>query len=161
MNIKLSQLPVDSNLTGNELIPILNNGSNYITPVYAIYNFLSGDQLIQVTTSYIANSAYILESAGLANDVYSNVNANSGNYVLQTSTEVAYWTNASNQVVQNETNWNAATTYTQNNSAKTFVQSNPTLVPTSSAINNIVAITLDNYNNLTTIDPNTFYVIAT
>lgn len=160
MNIKLSQLPTDNKLNGSEVFPILSNGANFIAPISAIYTFLSGDNIINVTTNYNSNSSYLLDGAKKANIVYSVYTVNSGNYVLQNSQEVTNWDFAFTTVSANYLDWNSATTVIQQVSGLPFIISDTTMVPSSSAITNIVAITQQGYNELPYIDPYTYYVIA-
>jgi hypothetical protein len=159
MNTKLSQFPFQTSLNGNEVFPILSNGNNFIAPVSAVYTFLSGDKLIDVATSYTANSSYFLNGSNVAFNVYSSYNQNSGNYITNDSLSVEDWNLAYGIVNQNYVNWNNATTFTSGYSSYA-VQSNTTLVPNSSAVTNIVVITQANYDALTSIDPYTFYIIA-
>lgn len=160
MNIKFSQLPTLSGLSATDIFPILHDGVNYVAPVSAIYTFLSGDMLVDVATSYMSNSSYYDQAFSLATSVYSTVSANSGNYVLDGSNEVANWNVTYNIVQIRKNDWDSAATFTKNTSSKNLVVSDTTLVPNSTAINNIIAISLADYNNISVPDPNTFYVIT-
>lgn len=156
MNIKISQLPIDYVLNGKEVFPILDDGKNFSTPVSAVYTFLSGNNIIEVYQYYINNKNVFETNNSLISSVYTNYRQNSSLFVKSNSSQVY--------------NWNQSTTYVQNNSSNInnvlnnfssyFLTSDPTLVPGSSAINNIIAISQDNFNNLTYIDPQTYYVIS-
>jgi hypothetical protein len=138
MNIKFSQLPVTIDSQGTDLFPILRDGENRMTPISAIYTFLSGDKLIDIYTSY------------------SNI---SSQYVLTTSQSAITWNSAVDTLNTYGPNWQAATSLIEYTSAALII-SDKTEVPNSSAIKNIVAISQANYDLLTYIDPFTFYIIA-
>jgi len=159
MDVKFSQMPLLSELKDFDTFPLLSEDDNYIAPMYAIYNYLSGDKIIQLYTSYSTNSSYLLQSANLANSVYTQYFTQSGFYVLNTSYDVSTWRSNYNNSRSLSASW-TDTRNTVNSISATLLQSDNTLVPNSSAIKNIVAITQANYDLLTYIDPQTFYVIA-
>jgi hypothetical protein len=138
MNIKFSQLPVTIDSQPTDLFPILRDGDNQMTPVSAVYTFLSGDKLIDIYTKY--------------SDL-------SGFYVLTTSQSAAYWNNTSNYVNKLAPEWETVSTIFEAVSSS-LIFSDSTQVPGSSAVGNIVAITQENYDLLEYIDPATFYIIA-
>lgn len=159
MNIKFSQLPPKLQIIKTDKFPILSNGSNYIAPVDSIYTFLSGDKIIQVYTSYSTNSSYLLNSAVLANNVYTAYSTNSSNYILLNSQKPIDWDSNYTITNTNSSKWVQNYNYV-NSISSNFIFSNSTIVPNSSAIKNIVAITQTNYDSLTSIDPQTYYIIA-
>lgn len=138
MNIKFSQLPITIDSQGTDLFPILRDGDNQMTPVSAVYTFLSGNKLIDIYTSYSSISSQ---------------------YVLTTSQSAITWNNTANIVNEWAPNWTDATTLIELASG-VLVISDETLVTNSSAIRNIVAISQANYDLLDIIDPLTFYIIA-
>jgi hypothetical protein len=159
MNIKFSQSPPKLKIIKTDQFPILSNGTNYISPIDSIYTFLSGDKIIQVYTSYSTNSSYLLNSATLANNVYTTYRTNSSNYVTLNSQKATDWD--SNYTITNTNSSKWVNNYNYVNSiSSNFIFSDSTIVPNSSAIRNIVAITQTNYNSLTSIDPQTYYIIA-
>jgi hypothetical protein len=155
MNIKLSQLPLELELQNDYTFPILKDGENYITSIGAIYQFLSGDNIIDVYTSYSSNSASIQEG----HNVYSSYSQASSNFVKADSQDVINWNNTYINVRDNINSWNNVTTKIQDVSGR-FILSDSAVVPGASAIKNIVAITQTAYDQLTIIEPDTFYVIA-
>jgi hypothetical protein len=159
MDVKFSQLPLSLTLKSDNYIPILSDGDNFVAPIYSIYNYMSGDSLIRIYTTFASNSSYLLNSARLANSVYTQYFQNSSFYILTTDENVSNWN--SNYALTNSLSakWNSSTTLTESTSTYA-IYSNKTLVPNSSAIKNIIAITQANYDSLTFIDPETFYVIA-
>jgi hypothetical protein len=159
MNLKFSQLPLKEELSNQDIFPILSDGNNYVTPINAIFNFLSGDKLIEVYTSYVSNSGTWTNDTKILNSVYTTYYKNSSNYVLKDSPEVAKWNSNYSTTSSLSSNWNDVSTYV-NKISSNFIFSDSTLVPNSSSITNIIAITQSNYNQLTYIDPSTFYVIA-
>jgi hypothetical protein len=138
MNIKFSQLPITIDTQKTDLFPILRDGENQMTPVSAVYTFLSGDQLIDIYTSYSSISS---------------------DYLLSTSQSAITWNYAVNVLNEYAPNWQAATSLIEYTSAALII-SDSTQVENSSAIKNIVAISQTNYDLLTDIDPLTFYIIA-
>jgi hypothetical protein len=159
MDVKFSQLPFLTNLKDEDYFPTLSDGDNYITPMYTVRNYLSGDKLIQVYSSYASNSSYLIDSAKLANSVYTQYFVNSSFYVLKTDFEYSNWNSNYNTTRSLSGGWNSSKNFV-NSVSSVLMYSNSTLVPNSSAIKNVVAITQANYNLLTYIDPETFYVIA-
>ena len=159
MNLKFSQLPLKEEVLNQDIFPILSDGNNYVTPINAIFNFLSGDKLIEVYTSYVSNSGIWTSNTKILNDTYTTYNSNSSNYVLKNSPEVARWNSNYSTTSSLSSKWNNASTYV-NEISSNFIFSDSTLVPNSSSIKNIIAISQSNYNQLTYIDPSTFYVIA-
>lgn len=159
MNVKISQFPVKLTLKSNDSFPILSDGTNFIAPLEAVYSFLSGNQLVQVYTSYASNSSFLINSTIRNNSMYSTYNALSSQYILNNSIQTDIWN--SNYFLTNSlsANWNNASEFMRLSSDK-VIFSDTTIADGASAIKNIIAITQENYNNLTFIDPQTFYVIA-
>jgi len=144
MNIKFSQLPITIDSQGTDLFPILRDGENQMTPVSAVYTFLSGNKLIDIYTSYSSISSQ---------------------YILTTSPSAITWNSTTEQVNRSSGAWDAvATAFEQVSAVFPYIMlSNPTLVPNSSAIQNIVSITQVNYDYLVTnnlVQESTFYIIA-
>ena len=159
MDVKFSQLPFLEKLKDDDFFPLLSDGDNYIAPLYTVRNYLSGDKLIQVYSSYSQNSSYLIDSAKLANSVYTQYFTKSSFYVLTTDYEYSTWNSTYNTTRGLSADWTNTNNFV-NSTSSILLYSNNTLVPNSSAIKNIVAITQANYNLLTYIDPETFYVIA-
>jgi hypothetical protein len=159
MNVKLSQFPVKLTLKSTDSFPILSDGTNFIAPLEAVYSYLSGNQLVQVYTSYAANSSFLINSTNKNNGMYSVYNSLSSRYILDQSIRTEIWD--SNYFLTNSlsANWNQASNFIALSSDK-VIFSDTTIADGASAIKNIIAITQENYNNLTFIDPQTFYVIA-
>jgi hypothetical protein len=159
MNVKFSQLPTQNDLKDVDVFPVLSDGKNYITPLRSVYTYLSGDQFINLYTQYSSNSSIISINSNKANSVYATYNSLSSNYVLSNSLSVLNWNSVYSNVKANSGKWTENYNYV-NSVSSSFIFSNSTLVPNSSAIKNIVAITQANYNSLSSIDPQTYYVIA-
>ena len=159
MNLKISQFPVINELSKNDVFPVLVDGQNYISAINSVYTFLSGDKLIEVYTSYSSNSSVLISNSKLLSSVYTQYNSNSANYILITSPEVANWRSSYSSVNSTSSVWNNTNSYVSGISSS-FIFSDSTLVPNSTAIKNIIAITQTNFDQLTYIDPQTFYVIA-
>jgi hypothetical protein len=159
MNVKISQFPVKLTLKSNDSFPILSDGTNFIAPLEAVYSYLSGNQLVQVYTSYASNSSFLINSTLKNNSMYSVYNSLSSQYILNNSIQTEIWN--SNYFLTNSlsANWNNASDFMRLSSDK-VIFSDTTIADGASAIKNIIAITQENYNNLTFIDPQTFYVIA-
>lgn len=138
MNIKFSQIPKTSKVRPEDTIAILRTYENLMLPVSAMYTYLSGDKLIDVYTSYSNTSA---------------------NYLLSSNPQIQVWNNTSVVVNRDSDKWNNSSNLVSSISSN-FIFSNSSLVPGSSAIKNIVALTQGAYDSLVTIDPNTYYVIA-
>jgi hypothetical protein len=161
MDVKFSQLPLSVTINNTDTFPILKDGENKMAPVYSIYNYMSGNTLIRLYTTFATNSSYLLNSSNLANSVYTQYFQNSSFYVLTTDEEYQNWNYNYSTTRSLSSKWDTSSTYTQSISSKIiFSDTNPTLYPNSSAIKNIIAITQTNYDNLTFKDPQTFYVIA-
>lgn len=159
MDVKFSQLPLLEDLNKFDTFPVLFDGDNYMAPMYAVYNYLSGDKIIEVYTAYASNSSYLLNSANLANSVYTQYFTQSSLYVLSTSYDVSTWKSNYSNTRTLSSGWQDTKNFV-NSISSNMIYSNNTLVPNSSAIKNIIAITQANYDLLTYIDPETFYVIA-
>ena len=160
MNIKFSQLPQKLIIKNGDFFPLLSDGNNYMSPIDSIYTYMSGNKLVQVYTSYSTTSSYLLSSAALANNVYATYSANSSNYILSNSQKVYNWDSNYTTTNANSSKWVQNYNYVSSVSSN-FIFSDSTLVNNSSAIKNIVAITQANYDALPSIDPQTYYVIAT
>jgi hypothetical protein len=146
MNIKFSQIPKTKLVVPSlDTIPILRDYENLMLPVSAMYTYLSGDKLIDIYTSYKSNSAY---------------------YVKTNGPELRVLNETSTVVQRNSSTWNNTTSYVNsvssfvNSISGDYIYSKPTLVPGSSAIRNIVALTQEAYDNLSTYDDYTYYIIA-
>lgn len=159
MNVKFSQFPVKLTLKSTDSFPILSDGTNFIAPLEAVYSYLSGNQIVQVYTSYASNSSFLINSTNKNNGMYNIYNSLSSQYILNGSIQTDVWD--SNYFLTNSlsSNWDAASNFI-NLSGNKVIFSDTTIADGASAIKNIIAITQENYNNLTFIDPQTFYVIA-
>ena len=161
MDIKFSQLPSTFTLNNTDNFIILQNEENKISPILAIYYYMSGDTIVKLHSSFSSNSSNWINSSAKANDVYTKFSVNSSLYIKETDFEVVQWTQNYNYTNAMSGLWQRASTYTSGISSMAIVSdTNPTLFPNSSAIKNIIAITQTNYNLLTYKDPQTFYVIA-
>jgi len=146
MKIKFSQIPkTRAVVPALDTIAILRDYENLMLPVSAIYTYLSGDKLVDIYTSYNANSSF---------------------YVKTNSVQMAVLNDSSTVVQRNSATWNNTTSYVGsvssfvNSISSNYIYSKPTLVPGSSAIRNIVAITQQAYDNLGSYDDYTYYIIA-
>jgi hypothetical protein len=160
MNVKLSQFPIKLTLKNEDSFPILSDGTNFIAPIEAFYSYLSGDQVVQVYTSYQMNSSFLIQSTIKNNSMYSLYNSLSSRYILNGSIQTDLWESNYNLTNSLSSGWNNASNFIRLSSEK-IIFSDTTIADGASAIKNIIAITQENYNNLSYIDPQTFYVIAT
>jgi len=145
MNIKFSQLPVVPDVKLTDIFPILRSNGNFTVSVGTVYNLLSGDQLIDVYTSYSQNSSIFIKDTTKLQNLYTNYNQYSGNYVSYGETKPLQWDSA-------YSSWYGA--------SGNLIKSDTTGVPTATAIKNIIAIPLDDYDALVTRDPYTFYIVV-
>jgi hypothetical protein len=172
MNIKFSQVPVLSDfepiLTNPEEFDVSvagllqspdQNNANVLIPLVAVYNFLSAGKIVELTAVFQSTSGHLLSSTRVAMQGYNFYRSVSASYFLNTDPKIAKW--EGNFSTTNSISANSVSTHNYVRSVSgSFCFSDTSLVPNSSAIKNMVAITQTNYNNLTFIDPQTFYVIA-
>jgi hypothetical protein len=145
MNIKFSQLPVKTDVKLTDIFPILRSSDNYTVSVGTVYNLLSGDKIIDVYTSYSQNSSIFINDHTKLQDFYTNYNQHSGNYVSYGETKPLQWDSV-------YSSWNSA--------SGNLIKSDTTGVPTATAIKNIIAIPLADYQALAVTDPYTFYIVV-
>jgi len=145
MNIKFSQLAVKPDVKLTDIFPILRSGDNYTVSVGTIYNLLSGDKIIDVYTSYSQNSSTFINDNIKIQNVYTTYTQNSGKYVSYGETKPTQWDSA-------YSSWYGA-------SGK-LIKSDTTNLPTATAIKNIIAIPLVDYEALPVLDPYTFYIVV-
>jgi hypothetical protein len=159
MNIKFSQLPKAQDAQSLDIFPILRNGENLVTSISAVYDFLSGDKIKDVYTSYNQNSSIFINDNILLNSVYTTYNQNSGSYVSFNTPSTDKWESASTKLMSSSANWDSTYTSWRSTSGN-LIKSDITIAPQATAIKNIIAVPLEVYQGLLVKDPYTFYIVV-
>lgn len=162
MNLKFSQFKYTNTIKDSDLIPVVRSNDNYVLSASAIYNYLSGNNLKDLYTSYRAYSSLFLSSNLSANSVFSTYNANSAFYVTTNTVQSISAVKTFFDIVNFRSSLSSVIVYTPNgssdlwNSTSTFVRNNSANI--SSTIN--IVSTLSSVWNDTTVEFGTLSSIA-
>jgi hypothetical protein len=174
MNLKFSQFPRVNNIKDNDIIPILRDNNNYALSGLSIYNYLSGNNIKDLYTSYNMYSSLFLSTNDVSNSLFSTYSKNSAFYVTTNTTQniagiktFLNQTNFNNSLTAvviytpsgNSVQWNQTSTYVAANSSN-FTSTFNTVCALSGNWNNTYNIT-SQISGKVIVSDTTYYPTAT
>jgi hypothetical protein len=174
MNLKFSQFPRLTNIIKSDIIPVLRNNNNYALSALSIYEYLSGDKIKDLYTSYNAYSSIFVTNGLTTSSVFTTYSRNSSFYVTtntrQSISGVKTFLDSANFLSSlsaatvytptgNSNQWNQTSTYVRANSAS-FTNTFSVVSALSANWNDTYSITKDLSGKLIVSDT-TFFPSAT
>jgi len=158
MNLKFTQFKYTNTVKDNDLIPVVRTNDNYILSAISIYNYLSGDIIKNVSTSYRTYSSLFLSSNLSANSVFTTYNQNSSFYVTTNTIQSISAFKEFFENVNFKKSLSSVLIYTPSgtsdlwNSASTFVKSNSSNIKdTINIVSNLSSNWQDTYNGFSSL----------